>query len=138
MASTRAFVPEIELLQRERDLDAPAWLWTRPPRRARSARSRSWRLAWGVGRLSRRHRRRHFGEESPLAAQEQGCPGGADRPGRRTGASARDAGEVVLAHHPLVTALPFFVPAFIVVGLIAAIVWRDRHAPEGAEGEDGS
>ncbi len=34
--------------------------------------------------------------------------------------------DVVLAHHPLVTALPFVVPAFIVVGLIAAIVWRDR------------
>lgn len=34
--------------------------------------------------------------------------------------------DVVLAHHPLVTALPFVVPAFIVVGLIAAIIWRDR------------
>ena len=34
--------------------------------------------------------------------------------------------DVVLAHHPLVTALPFVVPAFIVVGLIAAILWRDR------------
>ena len=34
--------------------------------------------------------------------------------------------DVVLAHHPLVTALPFVVPAFIVVALIGAIVWRDR------------
>ncbi len=25
--STRAFVPEIEILQRERDLDSPAWMW---------------------------------------------------------------------------------------------------------------
>lgn len=36
------------------------------------------------------------------------------------------AGEVVLAHHPLITALPFVVPAFIVVGLIAAVIVRDR------------
>ena len=34
--------------------------------------------------------------------------------------------DAVLAHHPLVTALPFVVPAVIVVGLLAAIVWRDR------------
>lgn len=34
--------------------------------------------------------------------------------------------EVILAHHPLVTALPFVVPAFIVVGLIAAVIVRDR------------
>lgn len=33
---------------------------------------------------------------------------------------------MVLAHHPLVTAIPFVVPAFIVVGLIATIIWRDR------------
>ncbi len=33
---------------------------------------------------------------------------------------------VVLAHHPIVTALPFVVPAFIVVALVAAIVYRDR------------
>jgi hypothetical protein len=34
--------------------------------------------------------------------------------------------DVVLAHHPLVTALPFVVPAFIVVALLGAIIWRDR------------
>ena len=34
--------------------------------------------------------------------------------------------DAVLAHHPLLTALPFVVPAFLVVGLLAAIVWRDR------------
>ena len=34
--------------------------------------------------------------------------------------------EIVLAHHPLLTALPFVVPAVIVVALIAAIIWRDR------------
>lgn len=35
--------------------------------------------------------------------------------------------DVVLAHHPLVTALPFVVPALIVAVLLGAIVWRDRH-----------
>lgn len=45
--------------------------------------------------------------------------------------------DVLLAHHPLLTALPFFVPALIVVGLIAVIIVRDRR--EGArEGEDPS
>lgn len=40
---------------------------------------------------------------------------------------------MVLAHHPLLTALPFVVPAFIVVGLIATIVWRDRREQGGEE-----
>ena len=35
-------------------------------------------------------------------------------------------GEVVLAHHPLITALPFVVPAVIVVALIVGIIVRDR------------
>jgi hypothetical protein len=32
----------------------------------------------------------------------------------------------VLAHHPLLTALPFVVPAVLVVAVLAAVVWRDR------------
>ncbi|MFF4234293.1 hypothetical protein ACFYYL_00350 [Actinomadura geliboluensis] len=32
----------------------------------------------------------------------------------------------VLATHPLITAVPFFVPTFIVVAVIAVVVWRDR------------
>jgi hypothetical protein len=32
----------------------------------------------------------------------------------------------VLAAHPLISAVPFFVPTFIVVAVIAVIVWRDR------------
>ena len=31
-----------------------------------------------------------------------------------------------LAHHPLVTALPFVVPALIVVLVVGVIVWKDR------------
>jgi hypothetical protein len=34
--------------------------------------------------------------------------------------------DLVLAHHPLVTALPFVVPAVLVVGLLGAVIWRDR------------
>jgi hypothetical protein len=33
----------------------------------------------------------------------------------------------VLAAHPIVGAVPFFVPTFIVVAVIGVIVWRDRH-----------
>jgi hypothetical protein len=71
--STRELVPEITLLQRERDLDAPSWLWA-----ASNAvvlvlsLALILALAWGVGRLSRRITPGTFDEESPLAAQEQG------------------------------------------------------------------
>ena len=34
----------------------------------------------------------------------------------------------VLAHQAILHALPFVVPAFLVVGLVAAIVYRDRRA----------
>ncbi len=83
-SSTRSFVPEIELLQRERDLDAPAWLWT-----ASSlvvlvlSLALVLALAWGVARLSRRLPPGTFGDESPTAAKEQGLPTGTPslRPG---------------------------------------------------------
>lgn len=45
-------------------------------------------------------------------------------------------GEVVLAHHPLITALPFVVPAVIVVALIGAILWRDRHEQRSGQAAD--
>ena len=37
----------------------------------------------------------------------------------------------VLAHHPLLTALPFVVPAVLVVGLLAVVIWRDRREDDG-------
>ena len=79
-SSTRGFVPEITLLQRERDLDAPAWLWT-----ASSlvvlvlSLALVLALAWGVARLSRRLPPGTFGDESPTAAEEQGMPSGRTR-----------------------------------------------------------
>lgn len=33
---------------------------------------------------------------------------------------------VVLADHPLITAVPFFVPAFAVAAVVGAVIWRDR------------
>lgn len=33
---------------------------------------------------------------------------------------------VLLADHPLVTTMPFFVPALVVAAVIGVVVWRDR------------
>ncbi|MFC9974597.1 hypothetical protein ACFVH6_27205 [Spirillospora sp. NPDC127200] len=38
----------------------------------------------------------------------------------------------VLATHPIISAVPFFVPTFVVVAVIAVVVWRDRR-----RGDDG-
>ncbi len=84
VSATRAFRPEIEILQRERNLDVPGWLWT-----AASfvvlilSLALVAALAWGVGRLSKRIPDDAFDEDSPMAAEEQGLPqrGGALRPG---------------------------------------------------------
>jgi hypothetical protein len=51
-------------------------------------------------------------------------------------------GGAVLAAHPLISAVPFFVPTFVVVAVIAVVIWRDRHQDDektkGAEDtEDG-
>jgi hypothetical protein len=42
------------------------------------------------------------------------------------------AGDVLLAHHPLLTALPFVIPAVIVVALVGAIIWRDRREDDSS------
>ncbi|MGK5554621.1 hypothetical protein ACSNOI_23685 [Actinomadura kijaniata] len=47
--------------------------------------------------------------------------------------------EGVLATHPIVSAIPFFVPTFVVVAVIAVVVWRDRRRDDepGEPGEVG-
>ena len=35
-------------------------------------------------------------------------------------------GEVILAHHPLLVAIPAFVPAIIIVGVVLYIARKDR------------
>ncbi|KAB2349071.1 hypothetical protein [Actinomadura rudentiformis] len=42
----------------------------------------------------------------------------------------------VLAAHPLISAVPFFVPTFIVVAVIAVVVWRDRRRGDDEETRD--
>jgi hypothetical protein len=44
---------------------------------------------------------------------------------------------MVYAHHPLVVALPFFLPALLAVLAIGGVMWRDRHTPDD-EGEAGA
>ncbi|WP_067823334.1 hypothetical protein [Actinomadura kijaniata] len=45
--------------------------------------------------------------------------------------------EGVLATHPIVSAIPFFVPTFIVVAVIAVVVWRDRRRGDDETGRTG-
>jgi hypothetical protein len=53
-----------------------------------------------------------------------------------TGPAAVQAAQ--LAAHPLISAVPFFVPTFIVVAVIVVLVWRDRRRPGEPPGGDGS
>ena len=52
------------------------------------------------------------------------------------------AADGVLATHPVISAVPFFVPTFVVVAVIIVIVWRDRRRPDepgdGLDDPDGS
>ncbi|NEA22948.1 hypothetical protein [Actinomadura bangladeshensis] len=41
----------------------------------------------------------------------------------------------VLATHPIISAVPFFVPTFIVVAVIAVVIWRDRRRGDDAPDE---
>ncbi|CNF66530.1 Uncharacterised protein [Mycobacterium tuberculosis] len=43
----------------------------------------------------------------------------------------------VLATHPIISAVPFFVPTFVVVAVIAVVIWRDRRRGDDAPGETG-
>lgn len=44
------------------------------------------------------------------------------------------AAEGVLASHPIITAVPFFVPTFVVVAVIVFVVWRDRRRGDDPPG----
>ncbi len=65
--STREVVPEIELLQRERDLDVPAWTWAVSSLVVLLCSiALIAALSWGVGRLSRRIVPASLDEDQPL------------------------------------------------------------------------
>lgn len=42
--------------------------------------------------------------------------------------------DVVLAHEALLHALPFVVPAFLVLALLGVIIWRDRREDRSSSG----
>lgn len=46
-----------------------------------------------------------------------------------------DPDVVVVAHHSLLLAIPAFVPAFIVAGVVIYIAMKDRRNRDGSESE---
>jgi hypothetical protein len=46
-----------------------------------------------------------------------------------------DLANTYVAHHAIVLALPFVLPVFLVVGMVAVVAWRDRHRPDEADEE---
>jgi hypothetical protein len=46
-----------------------------------------------------------------------------------------EAGVVILADHSLMLAIPAFVPAFIVAGVVAYIAMKDRRNRDGSHSE---
>lgn len=48
------------------------------------------------------------------------------------------AGEVVLAHHPIVAALPFVVPTLVITLLVVVMAVRDRRSDDHVQDERGS
>jgi hypothetical protein len=50
---------------------------------------------------------------------------------------ATDVGVRLLADHSIIDTAPFFLPAFLVVGVLVAIVVRDRRRPRDEESDDG-
>lgn len=46
-----------------------------------------------------------------------------------------DPDVVILAHHSLLLAIPAFVPAFIVAGVVAYIAMKDRRNRDGSHSE---
>jgi hypothetical protein len=47
-----------------------------------------------------------------------------------------DPDVVILAHHSLLLAIPAFVPAFIVAGVVAYIAMKDRRNRDGSHSEE--
>ena len=48
------------------------------------------------------------------------------------------AGTQILASHPIITAVPFFVPTFAVLAVVGVIVYRDRRRPKDEDADDGT
>ncbi|GAA3354620.1 hypothetical protein [Saccharopolyspora gregorii] len=48
------------------------------------------------------------------------------------------AGTQILASHPIITAVPFFVPTFAVLAVVGVIVYRDRRRSEDGDAVGGA
>ncbi|MCA1190149.1 MULTISPECIES: hypothetical protein [unclassified Saccharopolyspora] len=48
------------------------------------------------------------------------------------------AGTQILASHPIITAVPFFVPTFAVLAVVGVIVYRDRCRSEDGDAVGGA
>ena len=119
---TRPFVSEITILQRERNPDTPMVLWTVGCLVVLVCTLiMIGGLTWGAGRINREspptrrrscsHRHRHDRDRWPRTSS-------------------------ILAHHSLLLAIPAFVPAFIVAGVVAYIAMKDRRNRDGPHSEE--
>ena len=107
---TRPFVSEITILQRERSPDTPQSLWLVGCLVVLACTLiMIGGLTWGAGRINRSRAHRHQGGASAVG------PGMTPQPD-----------VVILAHHGLLLAIPAFVPAFIVAGVVIYVAMRDR------------
>lgn len=50
--------------------------------------------------------------------------------------ASTQAGELILATHPIITAVPFFVPTFVVAAVVGFVIWRDRRRSADEETTD--
>ncbi len=102
---TRPFVAEITILQRERNPDTPQALWSdRLPGGARLHVDHDRRTHLGRGPHQQEPAHRHQGRASAVVAGMTAEPD-----------------ITILAHHGLLLAIPAFVPAFVVAGVIVYI-----------------
>lgn len=81
----------------------------------------------GLGRAARQQ----AGRSRPVCARAE------RRASVNLGVLSLPVGEHVLASHPIVTAIPFFVPTFIVAAVIAVVIVRDRRKNGRDQHNDG-
>ena len=107
---TRPFVAEITILQRERNPETPALLWTVGCLVVLVCTLiLIGGLSWGAGRINRSEAIWQQGRTSAHGAGVTGQPD-----------------IEILAHHGLLLAIPAFVPAIAVAGVVIYVAMRDR------------
>ena len=113
MSMARDFVPEITVLQRERNLDHPAWLFNVASLVVLVCTlALITALSWGAARINARELR--TGSRARVRAA-----------GAATGVMGQPHVDY-LADHTLLLALPAFAPAVVVAGVVVYVAMRDR------------